>query len=97
MSISKPEARELMSRGYEMGATVVEGTVQRRVDGTWGVGDRSLDDVLRALDGEEVVLVLATVQEGRGKKRLCRVCGSEYEGYECPRCREIRQRLRGRT
>jgi hypothetical protein len=97
MPISKLEARELMSRGYEMGATVVEGVVQRRVDGTWAVGDRSMDDVLDALDGEEVVIVVATVQERSGKKRVCRVCGTEYEGYECPRCREIRQRLRGRT
>jgi len=96
MPISKQEARELMSRGYEMGATVLNGTVQRQADGTWTVDGRPLDEVLRALEGEEVILVASTIQEGHGKRQLCRVCGTEYAGYECPRCRQVRQRLRGR-
>jgi hypothetical protein len=96
MPISKVEARELMSRGYEMGATVVNGTVQRLADGTWAIGDRSLDEVLNELEGQEIAFVAAAVTEDRGSKRTCRVCGNEYEGYECPRCRQVRQRLRGR-
>ncbi len=95
MTVSKLEARELMSRGYEMGATVVNGTVQRQADGTWMVADRPLDALLSALDGQEIVLVVAELAEGRGQKRVCRTCGTEYEGYECPRCREVHRRLRG--
>ena len=97
MPISRFEARELMSRGYEMGATVLNGAVQRQTDSTWAVGDKPLDEVLSALEGQEVTIIAAVVSEGPGVKRLCRVCGTEYEGHACPRCREVRQRLRGQA
>ena len=84
-----------MSRGYEMGATVLEGTLQRREDGTWIVDERSLEHVLGTLDGQQVTIVIAPVGTGSETKRICRVCGTEYEGSACPRCRQIRQRLRG--
>lgn len=96
MSISKREARELMSRGYEMGTVVLNGVVQRQEDGTWAVDDRSIDEWLNTLEGKEIVVVVAEVTEGDGKARVCRTCGTEYEGYDCPRCREVRRRLRGR-
>ena len=85
-----------MSRGYEMGATVLNGTVQREPDGAWTVDGKSVEKWLQTIQGQEVIVVAATVTEGRGKRQLCRVCGNEYEGYECPRCRQVRQRLRGR-
>ena len=96
MPILKLEARELMSRGYEMGATVLSGVVQRREDGTWSVADRSIDELLVALEGKEIVVVTSDVVDGRGKTHICRTCGTEYEGSSCPRCREIHRRLRGR-
>ena len=86
-----------MSRGYELGAAVLTGTVQHQADGTWSVGDRSLEEVLAALEGQEIALVADAISEGTGEKRICRVCGTEYEGHACPRCREIRQRLRGQA
>jgi len=95
MPISRLEARELMSRGYEMRATVLNGTLQRRADGTWTVGDEPIDERLSTLEGQEVVVIVSTIHKGQGRKRVCRACGSEYEGYECPRCREVRRRLRG--
>ena len=95
MSILRREARELMSRGYEIGATVLNGTVERTVDGAWLVDGRSLEQVLVALEGQEVTLVAAAIREGPGAKQLCGVCGTEYEGHACPRCREVRRRLRG--
>jgi hypothetical protein len=95
MSILRREARELMSRGYEMGATVLNGRVERTADGSWLVDGRRLEQVLGELEGQEIALVAAAIREGPGIKKLCRVCGSEYEGHACPRCREIRQRLRG--
>ena len=96
MPISRLEARDLMGRGYEMEAVVLNGTVQRQADGTWIVGDRALDEVLASLEGQEIAGVIAQVSSSRGKGRACRVCGTEYEGNECPRCRQVRQRLRGR-
>lgn len=84
-----------MSRGYEMGATVLNGTVERRTDGTWLVDGTPLEQVLAALEGQEVALVAAPISEMPAAKHLCRVCGTEYEGHACPRCREIRRRLRG--
>jgi hypothetical protein len=96
MSITRTEARELMSRGYEMGATVLNGPLRRDADGNWMVGDRPLEEVLDELQGDEVLLVASVVGESGGPKRVCRVCGTEYVGHECPRCRQVRQRLRGR-
>jgi hypothetical protein len=97
MPISRLEARDLMSRGYEMEAVVLSGAVRRQGDGTWMVGDRALDEILTTLEGVEIAAVIAQVSDGRGKGRTCRVCGTEYEGNECPRCRQIRQRLRGHS
>jgi hypothetical protein len=57
MSILRREARQLMSRGYEMGATVLNGTVERAADGTWLVDGRSLERVLSDLEGQEIALV----------------------------------------
>lgn len=96
MPISKLEARELISRGYEMGAAVLNGIVRRREDGTWVVDDEPLESWLEGQQGSEVVLVAAQVAEGQGMRRVCRTCGTEFEGYECPRCREVHRRLRGR-
>jgi rubrerythrin len=96
MAILRREARDLMSRGYEMGATVLNGTVERAADGTWRVDGRSLEEILSELEGCEVALVAAAIGEGAGVKHICRVCGTEYQEHTCPRCREIRRRLRGR-
>ena len=96
MPISKHEARELMSRGYEVEATVLNGAVEQQTDGTWTVAGRSVDDLLRNLDGKEILIVVAEIAEGAGVRRTCRTCGTEYRGHECPRCREVHRRLRGR-
>ena len=96
MPLTKVEARDLMSRGYEMGVTVLNGTVQREADGTWTVDGRSIDEWLRELEGKEVVVVASEVAAGKGQTRVCRTCGTEYQGYDCPRCRAVHRRLRGR-
>lgn len=95
MPVSRPEARELMSRGYEMQATVLNGTVECLDDGRWLVAGRPLEDWLRGLEGREIVVVAAEVVEGHGRLHTCPTCGTEYREHECPRCREIRRRLRG--
>ena len=85
-----------MSRGYEMEATVLNGVVQRQDDGTWIVDDQDIDAWLSSLECQEIVVVAAQVAEGRGQTRICSTCGTEYEGYDCPHCRQVRRRLRGR-
>jgi hypothetical protein len=84
-----------MSLGYELGAIVLDGTLQRRADGTWWIGDRELEDVLAGWEGREVTLVADVLGQTAGPAQVCRVCGTEYQGNACPRCREIRKRLRG--
>ena len=95
MAISKMEARDLMNRGYEVGASVRSGLIQQRSDGTWTVDDTPIDEWLSALEGQQALILAAAISEGRGTTRVCRVCGTEYEGHACPRCREVRRRLRG--
>lgn len=96
MSISRLQARELMSRGYEIGATVLNGLVERRADGTWLVAGQPLEEWLRHVEGQEVLLMAAQISAERGARRVCPTCGAQYEGYECPHCREVHRRLRGR-
>ena len=96
MSISRLEARELMSRGYEVGATVLNGPVEQQADGRWLVAGRPIEEWLSQVQGHEVILIAAEVNSERGARHTCRTCGAEYEGHECPRCREVHRRLRGR-
>ena len=95
MPVSRREARELMNLGYELGATVLMGVLQRRPDGSWAIGERALEDVLSGWENQEVALVADALGQDRGVTLVCRVCGTEYEGHACPRCREVRKRLRG--
>jgi hypothetical protein len=84
-----------MSLGYELGATVLMGALERREDGRWWIGDRALEDVLSDWENREVTLVAGVLGQSAGVSQVCRVCGTEYEGHACPRCREVRKRLRG--
>jgi hypothetical protein len=84
-----------MSLGYELGATVLMGALERRADGSWWIGDRALEDVLSGWENREVTLVADVLGQSAGVSQVCRVCGAEYEGHACPRCREVRKRLRG--
>jgi hypothetical protein len=84
-----------MNLGYELGTTVSMGVLQRQPDGSWKVGDRALEEVLASWENQEVVLVADVLGQSAGMTQVCRVCGTEYEGHACPRCREVRKRLRG--
>ncbi len=84
-----------MSLGYELGATVLAGALQRRADGSWWIGDRALEDVLAEWEGRHVTLVADVLGQSAGTTQVCRVCGTDYQGHACPRCREVRKRLRG--
>ena len=94
----KASIRELASAAYELDSGVVEGRLHRSVDdGRWMVDSEKLNEWLSGYDGQEVVLIVASLDDERPlPSKVCRTCGDEYVGIACPRCREARIRLRGR-
>jgi hypothetical protein len=95
-SARKASLRELASAAYELDASVTHGVLRREGD-RWMIGDTPLDEFLAAFDDEEIYAIVASVEGDRPiREKLCRTCGTEYQGIECPRCRSARIRLRGR-
>ncbi len=90
--------RELASAAYELDSGVVEGRLYRSAeDGRWMVNNVQLNEWLARYDGQEIVVIVASLEDDRPiPPKVCRTCGTEYVGIECPRCREARIRLRGR-
>jgi len=94
----KASIRELASAAYELESGVVEGRLHRSIeDGGWMISNAKLSEWLAKYDGQEIVLIVASLEDDRPlPSKVCRTCGTEYVGIECPRCREARIRLRGR-
>jgi hypothetical protein len=94
----KASIRELASAAYELDSGVVEGRLRRNAsDDRWMVGDADLNEWLTTYDGQQIVLIVASLDDERPlSSKVCRTCGTDYVGIECPRCREARIRLRGR-
>jgi len=60
------------------------------------VGDAPLETWLERFADQEVYLIVASLEDDRPLPvKVCRTCGTEYRGVECPRCRTARVRLRG--
>jgi Zn finger protein HypA/HybF involved in hydrogenase expression len=96
MSLRKASILKLASAAYEMGLQVLRGELERGLGGQLQVNQRSLADWLREMEGQEVVLIAASLDDDREPVvRTCRTCGREYVEHECPHCRESRIRLRG--
>jgi len=94
----KASIRELASAAYELESGIVEGRLHRSAeDNRWMVGDVKLNEWLARYDGQEIVLIAASLDDDRPvPAKTCRTCGSDYVGIHCPRCRAARIRLRGR-
>jgi len=94
----KASIRELAAAAYELDVGVIQGHLHRSAEGgRWMVGTRVLDEWLAEYDGQDVVMIAASLDDERPvRSKVCRTCGTEYVGMECPRCREARIRLRGR-
>lgn len=87
---------KLASTAYEMDLDVMTGIIQRGSNGRWQIGTNDLDSWLSAHQGEEIVLVLGSLDDERPiETRTCRTCGRDYTDMECPHCRASRIRLRG--
>jgi hypothetical protein len=96
-SYRKASIRELAAAAYELDTGVVEGHLHRSGgDSRWMVGQAELNEWLARYDGQEIVLIVASLEDDRPLPlKVCRTCGTDYVGVECPRCREARIRLRG--
>ncbi len=95
MSMRKASVLEMATAAYEMDAAVKRG-VLHRVEGRLTIMGEAVDSVLDRFEGQEIVLIAASLNDERPiDPRVCRTCGREYYGLECPHCRDARIRLRG--
>ncbi len=95
-AVRKAALRELAAAAYELDARVVEGELRRGPQGEWSVGETALNDWLTEFAGQRIYVIVAALDDERPLPvKVCRTCGTEYTGMECPRCREARIRLRG--
>ena len=92
-------ARDLATRAYEMGASILRGELARHDSGDWAVDGQPVAEWLAEYKGRQVYLIAIATDSGSEPtvvKRTCHTCGRDYKGSECPYCREARLRLRGR-
>ncbi len=96
--IPRASALKLASTAYDLGAEALRGELVQNEAGRWTIGHIEVEAWLSRHAGQELVLAAAAVEPDSAPayKRICRTCGSEYEGRSCPRCEEIRNRLRRR-
>ena len=87
---------KLAAAAQEAELDVMTGTLEKDDDGRWRIGFQDLSAWLSAHDGEELVVVLGSLDDERPLEvRTCRTCGRDYKDLECPYCRANRIRLRG--
>ena len=87
---------KLAAAAQEAELDVMTGMLEKDDHGRWRVGLQDLSAWLSAHDGEELVVVLGSLDDERPLEvRTCRTCGRDYKDLECPYCRANRIRLRG--
>lgn len=87
---------KMATAAHELELDVMNGTLHQDAGGRWLVGDQDLLAWLASHSGEEVVVVLGSLDDDRAVQvRTCRTCGRDYTDLECPYCRANRIRLRG--
>lgn len=96
MSMRKASVLELATAAYELDAGVLRGVLGQSEDGAWLIDGTEVHEWLAQYRGHQVALIVASMDDERPlRAKVCRTCGSEYFGAHCPRCRRVRQRLRG--
>lgn len=87
---------KLAAAAQEADLDVMSGVLDQDEDGRWRIGIQDLSAWLAAHDGQELVVVLGSLEDERPLElRTCRTCGRDYRDLECPHCRANRIRLRG--
>lgn len=94
----KASIRDVVKEAYALDGRFVQGVLRRDAEtGQWLVGTTPVETWLARNEGEDVTLIVLSMEDDRPlEKRVCRTCGREYTELECPHCREVRFRLRGR-
>lgn len=88
---------KLATAAYEIDLDVLRGRLHQSENGDWYLDKHPLGSWLAAHEGEELVLVLGSLENDEEVEvRTCHTCGRDYTDLECPYCREGRLRLRGR-
>jgi hypothetical protein len=95
-TIRRATILKLAAAAYELDLDVFNGAVTRGEGDRWLVDKRNVASLLADHEGEELVLILGSLEDDRPVQiRTCLTCGRDYTDGECPYCRESRIRLRG--
>ncbi len=96
MSLTKREARRLAKNAAEMDARILRGILTIGPEGA-AVDGTNIQAWLEQHADAELMLIAAPVADSKfiDEVRSCHRCGRDYMGEACPRCQEVRARLRG--
>ncbi|MEM7032924.1 MAG: hypothetical protein AAF629_25465 [Chloroflexota bacterium] len=95
MTISRDDARKLAAEGSKLGITVIGGNLYKEGD-HYSVNKIDITALLEELVGQNIVLVVSGVEDdAETEVKTCMTCGNEYTQDACPRCANVRSRLRG--
>ena len=96
MSVSQKDAHRVLADAAKTGAKVLGGQLSMR-DGSFIINQTDVNELLESLIGQNVFLVVGSVEVDapENELRTCLTCGRDYVGQECPRCANVRSRLRG--
>jgi len=90
--IIRHDAEELASAARGIGAQVIRGSVRypgRK--GSLDVGGVDIEGPLCGLKDEEVLVIVAPLRGAHKVASICRLCGTPYQGGECPACKAERK------
>jgi hypothetical protein len=86
----------MATAAYEMDLDVATGIISLDANGRWLIGDHDLAHWLKDRQGEEMVIILGSLEDDRPvTTHTCTTCGRDFTDLECPYCRASRLRLRG--
>ncbi len=87
--MTTPENAEALARiARELGAEVIRGPVRQQADEAgFEVGEVDIGDLLHGLRDQEAIVIIASLGLTQESPKVCHLCGTRYEGVECPTCR----------
>ncbi len=96
MSVSQKDVYRVLADASKMGAEVLGGQLSMR-SGSFVINQTDVNKLLESLSGQNVFLIVGSVEVDapENELRTCLTCGRDYVGQECPRCANVRARLRG--
>ena len=90
--VVRENAEELATIAEEIGAQVIRGQVcYPGGDGGLEVGEVDIDELLYELRDQEVMVIVAALGPVEEPPIICGLCGTPYDGKECPTCKAERE------